>query len=319
MVSRSTAAKGLRRRRPLFHAAGLFARGYARYVAELTAEEAAARSLGLALIDASRVYEGFVIPRSEGRLRRRPFPPHRRAIIGLVGRQRRFLRAAYTLADAGLVLEAIGPLRSMFEFLVCQRWLAHDPDRNWKLWMLEDHAARDRWREQLQRRAPALYDAAAASLTREQREEAEVIAAVRAEVAEELGDRQPEDRQSIEQRAAQVGLSFVYDGLYRYESSAATHATMFAVDLLLEGVTSGLVLRSDPTTQFAPVPVYLHGAQLLYEALDSSGEDTAALRLSELPSLGRDLQKLTEERTSTRLSNWRELLPIEAFSDSDEL
>ena len=52
-----------------------------------------ARALGLALLDASRIYEGFVIPNFEGRLRRRPFPPHRRAIIGLVGRQRRFLPA----------------------------------------------------------------------------------------------------------------------------------------------------------------------------------------------------------------------------------
>jgi hypothetical protein len=96
-------------------------------------EAAKARALGLALLDVSRIYEGFMIPSFEGRLRRRRFPPHRRAIIGLVARQRRFLRAAYTLADAGQVLEAVGPLRSMLEFLIYQCWLAHDPDRNWKL------------------------------------------------------------------------------------------------------------------------------------------------------------------------------------------
>jgi hypothetical protein len=85
-------------------------------------EAARARSLGLALLDASQIYEGFVIPSFERHLLgRRLFPPHRRAIIGLAGRQRRFLRAAYTLADAGLVLEAVGPLRSMLEFLICQR------------------------------------------------------------------------------------------------------------------------------------------------------------------------------------------------------
>ena len=128
-------------------------------------DEAEARSLGLALLKASRTYEDFLIPRTEGRLRVRRFPPHRRAIIGLVGRQRRFLRAAYTLADAGLALEAIGPLRSMFKSLVCQRWLAPDPDRNWKLWMAEDHGARDLWRKRLSEHAPALHDAAAASLT----------------------------------------------------------------------------------------------------------------------------------------------------------
>ena len=58
----------------------------------------------------------------------------------------------------------------------------------------------------------------------------------------------------------QVGLSFLSDGLYRYGSSAATHAALLAVDLLLKKVPSGLVLRSEPTTQFAPLPVSLHGA-----------------------------------------------------------
>ena len=61
----------------------------------------------------------------------------------------------------------------------------------------------------------------------------------------------------------QVGLSsFLCDGLYRYESSAGTHATLLAVDLLRKKVPSGLVLRSEPTTQFAPLPVSLHGAEL---------------------------------------------------------
>jgi len=105
-------------------------------MAEPGEEDAKARSLGLALLDTSRIYEGFVIPSFEGDLR---FPPHRRAIIGLTGRQRRFLRAAYTLADAGQVLEAVGPLRSMLEFLVRQLWLARDPDRNWALWMAKEH------------------------------------------------------------------------------------------------------------------------------------------------------------------------------------
>lgn len=61
---------------------------------DLIEEEAKARSIGLALLDASRIYEDFLIPRWEGRFRCQRFPPHRRAIIGLVGRQRRFLRAA---------------------------------------------------------------------------------------------------------------------------------------------------------------------------------------------------------------------------------
>jgi len=274
-------------------------------------EAAKARSLGLALLDASRIYEGFVIPTFEGRLRHRRFPPHLRAIIGLVARQRRFLRAAYTLADAGQELEAVGPLRSMLEFLICQRWLAHDPDRNWKIWMADDHAARDLWRERLRRHAPALHDAAVEALTPEQRKEGEAVAAGRTQLAAELGDRQPADRHKLEQRAAQVGLSFIYDGLYRYESNAATHPSMLATELLMESHPRGLLLRSEPTAQFVAPPVYLHAAWLLYEALKGSGELTPALNLRELPSLGSDLYAMLEERTNKRLPNWRELLPPE--------
>jgi hypothetical protein len=276
-------------------------------------EAARAQSLGLALLDASRIYEGFVIPSYEGRLRRRRFPPHRRAIIGLVARQRRFLRAAYTLADAGQVLEAVGPLRSMLEFLVCQRWLAHDPDRNWKLWMTDDHAARDLWRQRLRQHAPALHDAAVEALTSEQCKESEAVAAARMQLAAELGGRQPNDRHNLEQRAAQVGLSVIYDGLYRYESNAATHPSMLATELLMEKHPKGLLLRSEPTAQFVAPPVYLHGAWLLYEALTGSGELTPALSSRELPAIGRDLYALLEERTSRRLPNWRELLPPEAL------
>jgi hypothetical protein len=279
-------------------------------------EAAKARSLGLSLLDASRIYEEFVIPSFEGRLRQRRFPPHRRAIIGLVGRQRRFLRAAYTLADAEQVLEAVGPLRSMLEFLVCQRWLALDPDRNWKLWMDDDHRARDLWRERVQQHAPAVYDAAVEALTLEQRKEVEAVAAGRRQLAAELGDRERHERRiTLEQRADQVGLSFLYDALYRYESNAATHPSMLAVDLLLEGHPRGLLLRGEPTAQFAAPPVYLHGAFLLCEALRESGELTPALKLPKLPSLSRDVYALLVERTEMRVPNWRELLPPEVVEE----
>lgn len=276
--------------------------------------EEAAKALGLALLDASRIYEGFVIPSFEGRLqRRRRFPPYRRAIIGLVGRQRRFLRAAYTLADAGQVLEAVGPLRSMLEFLICQRWLAHDPDRNWKLWMADGHRANDLLLERARQHAPALHDAAVEALTPEQRKEGEAVAAGRMRLEAELGDPQPDDRRMrlVEQRAAQVGLSFLYDSLYRYQSNAALHPSLLATDLLMENHPKGVLLRSEPTAQFVAPPVYLHGAWLLYEALKGSGELTPALNLRELPSLGRDIEGLIVERTTMQVPNWRDLLPRE--------
>lgn len=198
----------------------------------------------------------------------------------------------------------------MLEFLVCQRWLALDPDRNWKIWMVDDHAARALWRERLQQHAPTLHDAAVASLTPAQREEGDEIAAVRTRLAAELGDPRPR-LLPIEQRATAVELSFLYDMLYRYESSAGPHPTMISVDLLLEKHPKGLVLRGEPTAQFASPAIYLHGAFLLYEALKGSGQLTPALKLPELPSLGRDIYALAMERTNERMPNWRELLPRE--------
>lgn len=62
----------------------------------------------------------------------------------------------------------------MSEFLTCQRWLADDPERNWKLWMDDDHAARDVWRARLRKHTPALHDGAVEALTPEQRKEGEV-------------------------------------------------------------------------------------------------------------------------------------------------
>jgi hypothetical protein len=275
---------------------------------ELTADDQQARTLGLALLDASRIYEGFVIPTREGRFwRSRPFPPHRRAIIGLVGRQRRFLSAAYTLADAGLVLEALGPVRSMYEFRFCQRWLARDPERNWKLWMEADHKRRDYWRAQLQQNAPALHDAAVDALTPEQRREGEAVAVARARLSAEIGDPLPDDRFSIEQWATQVGMRFVYDTVYRYQSNVL-HPSMFAVDLLLEPHPTGARLRGEPSSQFEAPSIYLDAALLLRDALQESGDMTPALSLNNLPAIGAQLHTLAERTTSARLSNWRDFL-----------
>lgn len=267
-----------------------------------------ARALGLALLDASRIYERFVIPSFEGG---QPFPPHRRAIIGLVGRQRRFLRAAYTLADTGQVLEAVGPLRSMLEFLLCQLWLAHDPDRNWALWMQKEHAANDYRQKKIRQHTPALHDAAVESRTPEQRKEGEAVAAGRARLKAKLGDN-PGRMPTLEEQAHAVGQDFLYDGVYRYLSNAGLHPTLLATDLLMEKVPEGLVLRGEPTAQFAAPAVYLHGASLLYEALKQSGGLTPALNLSELPSLGRDIEALAEKWATARMPpNWRDLLPPE--------
>ena len=111
-------------------------------------------------------------------------------------------------------------------------------------------------------------------------------------------------------------MSFMYDALYRYYSSAGPHPTLMAGDLLFEKHPKGLVLRGEPTAQFVSPPVYLHGAWHLYEALQESGELTPELSLPELPSIGHGLYALLKEWTNMRLPNWRELLPPEAFDQT---
>ena len=57
--------------------------------------------------------------------------------------------------------------------------------------------------------------------------------------------------------------------------------------------------------------VYLHGAFLFYEASKGRGELTPVLNLRKLPSLGRDIYGLVEERIDARLPNWRRLVSRE--------
>jgi Family of unknown function (DUF5677) len=272
---------------------------------DLTEDESNARSIGLALLAASEVYDGFLIPRTEGVLRRRQVPRHTSAVVGLVGRQRRFLRAAYLLADAGMDLEAIGPVRSMFEFFVTQRWLALDPDLNWMLWMERDHRTRDTWRERLGEHVPELSAAAVASLTPEQRAEATDIAEVREQIKLRLGDRKPVVP-SMEQQAKDVGLAPWYDILYRYQSNAGLHPSMLATDLLFEATPRGLRLHGEPTERFVSIPAYLLGAHFLHDALKDCGEQMPSLRIPELDELWTGLAAAIIRYWSQNATNRRE-------------
>jgi hypothetical protein len=91
------------------------------------------------------------------------------------------------------------------------------------------------------------------------------------------------------------------------------HPNLACSDLLYEKGSKGLVLRGETTAQLGAPPVYLYGAQLLYEAPADGSEQLSALRLSELPSLGRELRVVAEGYAGARSPNWREVLPSEAF------
>jgi hypothetical protein len=266
----------------------------------LTDEEANARGIGLALLKASEVYEDFLIPRAVGLLIPKPVARHTSAVVGLVGRQRRFLRAAYLLADANMDLEAISPVRSMFEFYVTQRWLALDPDLNWMLWMEKDHMTRDTWRKGVATHAPILHAAAIDGLTPEQREEARVIAEIRAQIKARIGDKKIE-MPTLLNRAKAVGLLPWYDVLYRYESNAGMHPSLLATDLLFEATPTGLRLHGEPTPQFARVPIYLHGAHLLHDALKDCGDQLSSLRIKELDAVWTELASAMIRYTAAAL------------------
>lgn len=77
---------------------------------------------------------------------------------------------------------------------------------------------------------------------------------------------------NLELQARDVGLSFLYDGLYLYQSNAGPHPTMLAVDLLLEKHLKGLVLRGEPTAQFVahPSTCTMHGCCMMRSRIAAS-------------------------------------------------
>ena len=80
--------------------------------------EEVARECGLRLLEISGIYERGVVGYEAGH--------ETLSIAGLVGRQRRLLRAAYLLAGEGQRLEASIMLRAMLEFLIRQKWNRFD-------------------------------------------------------------------------------------------------------------------------------------------------------------------------------------------------
>ncbi len=67
--------------------------------------------------------------------------PHRLcwpAVIGLVGRCRRLVRAVLHAVDAGDALEAQLFVRALVEHAITIPWMALDPDLHIKQWLIED-------------------------------------------------------------------------------------------------------------------------------------------------------------------------------------
>jgi hypothetical protein len=62
------------------------------------------------------------------------------------------------------------------------------------------------------------------AITPEQLKEAEAVAAGRAKLESEYGAKLPTDaHKNVELRAAQAGMTLLYDGVYRYMSNVGVH------------------------------------------------------------------------------------------------
>jgi hypothetical protein len=195
-----------------------------------TPDETVARECGLTLLEISAIYERGVVRYEAGAATL--------SIAGLVARQRRLLRAAYLLADAGHRLEASILLRSMLEFLIRQKWLELDPSPHHLLWVADDLRARLRIDREVREHAFAEHGEAIEIMRPEVREayklDLERMQEQLEQVRIELGVERIPDFPNLRQQAAATGLAFSYSSAYRFDSQTAAHPSALAIEQLMQ-------------------------------------------------------------------------------------
>ena len=246
-----------------------------------TEGEQVAREVGLALLEISSTYERRVIRPQAG--------PATLAIVGLVARQRRFLRGAYLLADAGQRLEASILLRAMLEFLIRQTWLQSNPELNYTLWVLDDLEARLRIDREIREQSEDEHGQALEVMepgTRSLYEDS--LADARRQIDalhQRLGlDRTPR-YPNLREQAQAVGLSFSYSLAYRFDSLSAAHPSAMAVEQLFAQHPQGVRVLADPPPERGYADPYSVGAFILREALGHAAEQIPELALEGLDEL----------------------------------
>lgn len=277
-------------------------------------DEAAARACGQALLDASKLYEGLLVRRYSGLLLRRATPLHAGPTAGFVARQRRFLAAAYLLADSAHSLEAETLLRGIFEFLVCQEWVALDPKRNLALLVQDDQRWKTRWVRGVEGMIPGFEKDARSRLTPDRRDAMEryeaALPTVLANVANEIGDAEPTELPKLYDRAKAAGLEFLYRTSYR-NGSHLSHPSIYAIDALSVEAQKGLRICASPPLEREPQGVYVRGAILLHEALTHAGKQWGALQIDAVDEIGAQLFDIQKRRLDCTVPGWRELFPPE--------
>jgi hypothetical protein len=252
-------------------------------------DQQALRGCGFELLELSGIYDGAFFPDGAG--------PEARSIAGLVARQRRLLRAAYTLRDNDLRLEAQIIHRTMLEFSIRQRWLQLDAQLNYLLWAIDDVEERFRLhrqvREQAQQQEGQAFDVMAPQTITSLECFLEELRAKLAEIQQERGLERAPSYPDSKRQADVVGLGLAYALAYRFDSQTAAHPSVFAATELFREQSGGLELVDGPDGE-AGVFVDTYGvcAFILYDALDHAGEQVGDLRLEGLDDVGRRLVEL---------------------------
>lgn len=252
--------------------------------------EELARACGLRLLDLSGIYERGVVRYEAGH--------ETLAIAGLVGRQRRLLRAAFLLADSDHRLEASIMLRAMLEFLIRQKWLELNPGLHYVLWAIDDLHARLRIDREIREQDADAHEEAVAIMQPEMRAQYERelgrMHAQLAQLQEQLGlDRVPR-YPNLREQAIAVGLGFSYSLAYRFDSQSAAHPSAMAIEQLFEDRPDlgGIRLLPEPPPERGYADPYGVGAFILRDALASAAALVPELQLAGFDEIAAQLDEL---------------------------
>ncbi len=223
------------------------------------------RRLGERLLDVSGIYGGAAFERGIG--------AGRVALVGLVARARRFLRAMHHMIDAGDTLEAQLMARALIEYAITFAWFKVEPEHHLRLWMIEDI------------RQTLLLDKELNELEGEgvldetKRRELETLSNELKEACGKKGTSRP----SVKDQAKQAGVDLVYSLGYRFESKSGIHPTTLAAEQMLKYCPEARMyeIREDPPGDLDLPNIEAVGAALLLAILQVAHELVPEMKLDD--------------------------------------
>jgi hypothetical protein len=127
---------------------------------------------------------------------------------------------------------------------------------------------------------------------------------IRENIRLEIGNEQPSQLPSVEQRAEATGLDFLYLTVYR-SASHLSHPSMFAIDALSELTPEGLRVTAAPPPHRQPRDAYVKGALLLHEALAHAATQWPRLHLDVVDEMEARLLEIQRRRLEVNVPGWR--------------